>query len=374
MTIAQTIGRRVAAAEAAKGAADFARLAHAILKNDGKLSQLQGDIDKPNTFNSGLGHLADIVRFGGHGEISRTELQKAAQTPNSLGADTAFQAYVQISDGFLGSLVNAGAFDAMLPAMLRIPLIQANVGAVSTAATAFQITEQQMKQLSRLSFTNVSADPLKAICAFIVSKELARFSPPGTLQLIESELRKAVAKVSDQIFISIVASGVSANASTGATGEAVRADISAMLEQVTLGQDSRPFIVTTSLVCKRWCMLSDQHGNSAFPVLGPQGGTINQVPILVSDAVSSGLAYLIDASSIGANSGELRLVEAEHASLQFNDVPDSPPGAITPYLSMWQLNLVGLRVERYFIVERLRSNSVAAVSNSNSWASGNSPP
>ena len=120
------------------------------------------EIGKPKTLSGDLGHLADIVRHSDMGKISRTDLQqKAAQNPNSLGADTAFQNYVQISNGFLGSLVNAGAFDAMLPAMLRLPLQNANVGAVSTSATAYQIQEAQMQQLSRLQFTNQSVDPLK---------------------------------------------------------------------------------------------------------------------------------------------------------------------------------------------------------------------
>jgi hypothetical protein len=38
------------------------------------------------------------------------------------GVDTAFQNYVAISNGFLGSLINAGAFDAMLPSMVRFPV------------------------------------------------------------------------------------------------------------------------------------------------------------------------------------------------------------------------------------------------------------
>jgi hypothetical protein len=121
-------------------------------------------------------------------------------------------------------------------------------------------------------------------------------------------------------------------------------------------------------------LLSDQHGNAAFPELGPQGGVISKIPVLVSDAVGSGHAYLIDASSIGANPGEIALQEFGEGSLQFESTPDSPASASTAYVSLWQQNLVALRVERYFVVERLRTSSVAAVSNSGSWASGNSPP
>jgi hypothetical protein len=137
----------------------------------------------------------------------------------------------------------------------------------------------------------------------------------------------------------------------------VRYDISLMLSQLTLGQDSRPFIVTNSTVCKRWCMLSDQHGVSAFPDLGPQGGTINRIPVLVSDGVGSGLAYLIDASSIGANGGEMVFSEATETSIHFDDAPTSPPTASSAYLSLWQTNQTALKVERHFLIERLRSKA-----------------
>jgi hypothetical protein len=191
--------------------------------------------------------------------------------------------------------------------------------------------------------------------------------------LIEGELRKAVAKVTDERFLSVVSPGVSPNTSTGSTGTAVRADIHGMLQQVTLDQSSKPFLISNSTVLKNIVMATDR-GVSCFPQLTPQGGSVNGIPWVVTDAAGTGLIYLVDAASIGANSGELILTEGQEYMRQGNDAPDSPPGASTPLVSAFQMNFVALRVERYFVVERVRSNSVAAVSNSGSWASGDSPP
>jgi hypothetical protein len=141
-----------------------------------------------------------------------------------------------------------------------------------------------------------------------------------------------------------------------------------------LGQDSKPFIITTSAICKRWSMLTDQHGVSAFPELTPQGGFINGIPVVVSDGVTAGQVVLADAASLGGNAGEIVLNEADQTSIQFNDAPDSPPTASTNFVSLWQLDLIALRAERFFIAEVLRTSSVAACSNSNSYGSGNSPP
>src|SRR5262249_22138730 len=111
-----------------------------------------------------------------------------------------------------------------------------------------------------------------------------------------------------------------------------------------------------------------------FPELTPQGGSINGISLMVSDAVGTGLIYLVDASSIGANAGELILEEGGEYSRQGDSTPDSPPGASTPLVSAFQMNCVSIRVERYFMAERMRPNSVAAVSNSGSWLGGDSPP
>jgi hypothetical protein len=373
MTIAQRLGQLHTEREMKSNATDFARLAHALLKY-GTIDNVVRAINQPHTLGDGLGHLGDIVRHAGMGRITRVDLQtRAAQNPQSLGVDAAFQNYVAISNGFLGSLMNAGAFDAMLPDMVRFPVQNATVGYVSTGATAYSLNEMDMKPLSRLSITSQNMDPLKAVCMVEFTKELVKVAPPGTLQLIEGELRKAVAKVTDERFLSVVSPGVSPNTSTGSTGTAVRADIHGMLQQVTLDQSSKPFLISNSTVLKNIVMATDR-GVSCFPQLTPQGGSVNGIPWVVTDAAGTGLIYLVDAASIGANSGELILTEGQEYMRQGNDAPDSPPGASTPLVSAFQMNFVALRVERYFVVERVRSNSVAAVSNSGSWASGDSPP
>jgi Phage capsid family len=376
MSLAADIGKLRTAQDVSKGATDFTRLAVAIAKNDGKLAGLKAVVDRPKSLDGGLGpDLSNIIRHSSTHEISRHELRiKATQNPQSLAADTALAQYGTVSNGFISSLVNAGAFDGMLGSMTPLPLRLATVGAITTSVTAYQIFESTVKRVGQLAFSNQNFDPLKVVSMLVLSKELVYAAPAGTLQLIERELRKAVAKATDEVFLSTIGSGVSPITSAGSTGESLRADISNMLSQLTLGSDSRLFLVTNSTNCKRMAMLSDQHGVSAFPDLTPMGGEIQGIPVLLSDAVGVGLLYLIDASSIGANGGEMVFTEADQVSIHLDDAPTSPPTASSTYVSLWQMNLLALRVERQLIIERLRSNSVAAVSNSSNWGSGNSPP
>jgi len=374
MSLAADIGRLRTAQN--KGATDFVKLAYAIAKNDGKLAGVMAAVDRPRSMDGGLGpDLANIVRHSSVDQISRATLRtKALANPQSLGADTALASYGTISDGFIQSLVNAGAFDAMLSSFFPLPLRLATVGAITSTVSAYQIFESTVKRVSSMAFSSQNSDPLKVVSMVTLSQELVRGSPAGTLPLIERELKKIVAKGSDEIFLQTVSAGVSPITSSGSTGESLRADISNMLSQLTLGADSKLFLITNSTNCKRMAMLSDQHGVSAFPDLTPMGGEIQGIPLVVSDAVGVGLLYLIDASSIGANGGEMVFSEADQASIHLDDAPTSPPTASSAYVSLWQLNLVALRVERNLIIERLRSGSVAAVSNSSNWGSGNSPP
>ena len=344
------------------------------MQNSG-VSGAQAAVQIPKSFNAGMGHeLAGIIRNSGNRQISIAQLQKTAQTPNALATDTSLRDYSNISGGFIGALSNSNAFDGMISSMVPLPMRTGTIGAVSVNATAYALNEMDMKPMSRLSFTNKNQDPLKAAVLVPFSKELVRFAPPGTLQLIERQLKRAVSVVTDQKFLSEMTTGVNANTSTGSTAESVRADISGLLSQVTLDADSKPYLITTTTILKRWTMLTDQHGIGAFPQLTPMGGSINGIPVLVSDGVTAGQVILVYASSIGGNAGEMLLTESDQASLQQDSAPDSPQSASTNFVSLWQLNLVAQRVERFFIGEVIRSSSVAVCSNSASYGSGNSPP
>src|SRR5262245_25221655 len=147
-----------------------------------------------------------------------------------------------------------------------------------------------------------------------------------------------------------------------------------MLKLITTGADSKLFIITTPLICKMWSMLTDQKGVSAFPDLGPQGGTINKIPVLVSDGLSAGQVVLLDASGIAGAPGDVALQNLNEIMVQLADAPDSPASGSTNYLSLWQANLTAIVVERYFVGIKLRSDAVALTTNSNSYQSGNSPP
>jgi hypothetical protein len=104
----------------------------------------------------------------------------------------------------------------------------------------------------------------------------------------------------------------------------------------------------------------------------PQGGAIAGIETLVSDALAAGTMTLINAASFAAAVDQLALSTLQHGSVQLDTSPDSPATGSTVFLSLWQLNKTALLAERFFIVEKLRTNGVAVI-NGAGYASGFSP-
>ena len=369
MTIAQQVARVSASVETSARANEFSQLAKFVMASGGVSKAARA---AETTSRDVLGpRLARILKSGLLNDISHGSLQKAAATAGTLEA---FADYSVIAQGFVNSLVNAGAFDGIMASMVPVPVQTGTLGAVATSAQAFSVSEGSAKGVSKLSLIGRQQNPQKAHCIVVVTNELAKSTLPAATQLIGRELRNAVAVTTDAQFLITLISGLSAATSTGSIAEAVRADIAGLLRSITTGQTSKLFIITTPLICKMWSMLTDQKGVSAFPDLTPTGGSINGITVLVSDAALAGNVILVDASGVAGASGDLTLSELREGSVQLDTSPDSPPSASTNFISLWQNNLTAVVVERFFVGTRLRSDAVAVCSNGNSYQSGNSPP
>jgi hypothetical protein len=194
--------------------------------------------------------------------------------------------------------------------------------------------------------------------------------------LISKELINAAVVAVDSAFLTTLLTGVSVGTSTGQTAESVRSDLAVLLSAVTTDQTSKLFIITTPLIAKIWAAMgaTATNGTPAFPEMGPQGGTILNIPVIASDAVTAGQVILVDATGIAAGSDQIVLSVLQEGSIIPDTSPDSPQVASTNVVSLWQNNLSAILAERWWGAEKLRSNCVAAVSNSNSYQQGFSPP
>ena len=276
--IAHQVGRVVAAEEIKQRTSEFAQLAKFVMANRGMSNAAAAAEASSRKGNLGP-RLASIIKHGtARFGVSREILlnQKSAVVAGGLTASPLAD-FSAISAGFVNSLVNASAFDTMVASMVPVPLGTGTVGAVTVGAQAYSLGEGSAKPISRLSIANQTMTPQKSHCVVVVTEELARTPLVGGTQLIENALRGATASITDAAFITTLTAGLSPVTSVGTTADAVRQTIATLLDQVTLGQGSAPFLITTPAICKAWCMLAD-NGVSAFPELGPMGGVINKIP------------------------------------------------------------------------------------------------
>jgi HK97 family phage major capsid protein len=115
-------------------------------------------------------------------------------------------------------------------------------------------------------------------------------------------------------------------------------------------------------------------GQPFYPTITAEGGTLLGYPVIVSENIPSvGLSpadgtpiiFLVPREIMLADDGQVTIDASNQASIQMDTAPDSPPSASTSLVSLWQMNMVGLRAERFINWLKRRSTAVAYISNAN---------
>ena len=268
--------------------------------------------------------------------------------------------YKTIADSFLTSLQPYGAFDAIFTGggFLKLPLKTNVIVVTSPAVGASVLDEAQPKPTSKLELANRELTEHKCACTVVVTDALAKSMSPAANDLIGNQLRAGIAKSTDEMFLNCLDStGVESNASTGLTAAQFTADLDKALHAVNLGVNSKPYLVLPASVVKHLALVRDTGGALAFPQLLVNGGSIQGIRVVISDAASTS-GVLLDSSQVAAASDTISLSTAEHASIALDDDPTSGPVQMT---SLWQSNMKAIRAERYFGCELLRSDAAALI-------------
>jgi hypothetical protein len=135
--------------------------------------------------------------------------------------------------------------------------------------------------------------------------------------------------------------------------------LEAALDAITVTAQSKIFVFTTPAVARSIVTKTSQIGTQAFPGSNLQGGPMGPATLIISDGVPSGQMIVCDPTQFAASGGTVQIDAGNEASIQLDSVPDSPPSVSMILTSLWQNNLVSLRAERIFAVERRRTTSVS---------------
>ncbi|QQE90476.1 phage major capsid protein [Azotobacter chroococcum] len=264
-----------------------------------------------------------------------------------------------------------------IPGLRRVPFRVPLIGQTS-GGDGYWVGEGQAKPLTKFDFERTTLEPLKVANIAVATMEVIRDSSPSADGIIRDQLAAALRQRLDIDFIdpdkaavagispASILNGVVGIVSSGTDADAVRADLKALFSAFIAANNaptSGVFIMTATMALSL-SLMQNALGQPEFPTITMTGGTLNGLPVIVSEYVptdsSGSIVALVNASDIYlGDEGGIDLSMSTEASLQMDSAPDNPTAAGTVLVSLWQRNLVGFRAERAINWARRRTSAVA---------------
>jgi HK97 family phage major capsid protein len=234
--------------------------------------------------------------------------------------------------------------------------------------------------VSALAFESATLGIAKASGIVVITTELARLSRPGGEQLVRAELAKAMTQFLDRQFIdpavaavtgtspASVTHGIVATQSSGSTATEIADDLEAMV--ASMADADVPFAFPTWIMrpadASKLAAKRDTAGGPAFPDIRVNGGFLLGIPVLTTNAVPASVSggsivALIDGGDVDVADEGFATVDASgEAALQMNSAPAS--GEQTS-VSLWQSNMIGVRVTAFANWQLRNAESIAVLDN-----------
>ena len=265
----------------------------------------------------------------------------------------------------------------------RVPF-NVRIAGQTTGGTAYWVGQGKAKPVTKTDFTATTVPFTKVAAIAVITQELARFSDPNAEALVRDTIADAVvARVDADLFDPDVTAAAGVNPAGLLNGVAPVAgptgtdpdDIRCALLRLWAPWDatnigSRPAYYTTPAVARLLAFTRDALGNAAFPGVTPNGGTLDGIPLRVSQYLannggSGGAPFvLVDEAEIYlADDGAVTLDASQEASIEMSDTPagsSSPTVAASSvnFVSMFQTNSIALRAERFIWWGPRRSGAI----------------
>lgn len=282
---------------------------------------------------------------------------------------------------FLRPRTLVGQFgQAGIPALRRVPF-NAKIPGKTSSGRAQWVGEGYRKPVTSSGYDAAELKWAKIAAISVVTEELSRFSDPSIQLLVRDDLADAVIERMDEDFVDPAkAAGTGASASPAsitngiapiaATGD-VDADLAALwatADATNLPTSSAVYIASPSTI-RQLTRVRTVAGERQYPTVSMAGGTIDGVPLIVSNYVPAGMFILAFASEIYlADDGVVNIDISREATIVMDDDATATP-TLEQLVSMFQTNQMAIRAERYVTWQRRRPQAVAYLTGVN-WAGG----
>ena len=290
---------------------------------------------------------------------------------------------------FLRPRTIVGQFGANgVPGLRRVPF-NVRIPGKTGSGTAAWVGEGYAKPVTSSAYDATELKWAKIAAISVITEELARFSDPSVQTLVRDDLAEAVIERMDIDFINpakaagtgaslspaSITNGVTPIQSIGTDADSIRADIAALwavADDTNLPTGSAVYI-TDPKTARMLSLLRNPLGSVEFPGVTMAGGSIDSVPLIVSNYVPSdsggSMFILAFASEIYlADDGVVTVDISREASILMDSAPvmnSGTPTGSAQLVSMFQTNSMAIRAERYVNWAKRRPQAVAYLDNVN---------
>jgi capsid protein len=299
--------------------------------------------------------------------------QQKATVPAGTTTDATWAAPLVVAQNWGGDFVEFNRPRTLIgQAQFRAVPFNVSIGGQTTGGSAKWVGEGKSKPVTKFDFIRYTTSYNKVAALSVVTKELLRLSDPSAELLVRDGLSDAVVeRIDSDLFdpdLAAVAGVNPAGLLNGVTPVAGPSssdpdDIECAIQRLWAPWDTtfmgeRPAYYTTPAVARWLAGRRDALGNRAFPTMSNTGGTIDGVPVRVSQYLannggSGGAPFiLVDEAEIWlADDGSVTLDFSDHATIEMSDTPVGSTSATvtsngSPFVNMFQTN------SRAFLAER----------------------
>ena len=295
-------------------------------------------------------------------------------------------AYQVMASEFI-ELLRPATIIGRIPGLRRVPF-NIQMPRTTTGSTVGWVGENAPKPVSSMAFDTVQLRWAKAAGIIVLTDELVRFSNPAAEAVVRQDMIDAMAQFLDRQFVdptvaavtnvspASITNGVSATVRSGTNQAAFATDVATLFNTfltANLSTAGGVWLMSQRQALGLSLMLNAL-GQPFYPSITADGGTLLGYPVIASENIPSvggspadgtPIIFLLPREIMLADDGQVVIDASNQASVQLDTAPDSPPTASTALISLWQMNMTGLRAERWINWLKRRSTAVGYISNAN---------
>jgi HK97 family phage major capsid protein len=256
-------------------------------------------------------------------------------------------------------------------AFFKVPF-NVSVASQTGGGTYQWVGQGAPKPVGKLQFGTITLSILKCAGIIVITEELARTSTPSAEEVIRRDMIAGIAAFLDTEFIDptkaavagvspgSVTNGVTPITTAGTSPANARTDIQALANAMAaaLIPSAGAVLILSETNALALTNALNPLGQPLFPGMSQGGGMIMGYKAIASQSAGNTVALVQPSAILYADDGGVTIDVSREASLQMDSTLDNPPVATTLLTSLWQMNLVGLRAERFINWKKARAGVV----------------